>query len=431
MTSDSRLLSAHEASRLIAAGDLTSEALVSSCLERISARESQVQAWAWIDEDKALEEAKERDRQRPLSPLHGIPVGVKDIIDTAQIPTARGSAIYRDRVPNRDADCVASLRRAGAVILGKTVTTEFAASFPGPTRNPLNLNRTPGGSSSGSAAAVADWMVPLSIGSQTSGSIVRPASFCGVFGLKPTIGLWPTAGVQRLAPSLDTLGGFARDYRDLSLLFPHMGGTVMSPSARPGGDHVRIGFAQTPYWDECDPGSASLLLEFLDSLLRSGVIDSEVELPGSFSDLAPAQLAIFGFESARELDKEYTDHNAELSDTLREWLERSRAIPMVQYREALELRMRAGLDMTQIWDSLDVLLTPAVKGEAPQSLSNTGDPLFCRAWTALGGPALALPLLKGPSCLPLGMQLVGPPGGEAKLFVAAKQLLERVATSNH
>lgn len=415
-------LSASAASVLMASGELTSETLISACLERISVREPEIQAWAWLDADVALNEARERDRERPRSPLHGIPIGIKDIVDTAQIPTARGSAVYADRIPPRDAACVAALRRAGAVILGKTVTTEFAASYPGPTRNPRNTSHTPGGSSSGSAAAVADQMVPLAIGSQTSGSIVRPAAFCGVYALKPTQGIWPTVGVQALAPTIDTLGVFARDPQDLSLVFPHMGGTTM-PVHIDSSAEVRIGFARTPYWDEQDRGSAQLILELVDSLRAAGTVDAETSLPSSFAGLVDAQLAIFGYESARELDTEYTQHRSTLSDVLRQWLEKCRTMPSEEYQRALEARMAAGLDMDPVWDRFDVLLTPAVKGEAPVSLANTGDPLFCRPWSTLGGPVLALPLLTGSGGLPLGLQLTGPPGSEAKLFAAARKLL--------
>jgi Asp-tRNA(Asn)/Glu-tRNA(Gln) amidotransferase A subunit family amidase len=241
---DAWRLSATEAARLLAARELSSEELVSSCFERIAAREPELRAWAWLDEEAALAQARSRDGEEPRGPLHGIPVGVKDVIDTADLPTAYGSPIYTGHQPARDADCVAWLREAGAVVLGKTVTTEFATYEPPPTVNPLDPARTPGGSSSGSAAAVAAGMVPLAYGTQTAGSVIRPASFCGVAGFKPSHGWRSTAGIKRLSARLDTLGLLARTVADTALL----GGF-----AAPSGER-RVAFCRTPWWDALEDG---------------------------------------------------------------------------------------------------------------------------------------------------------------------------------
>jgi Asp-tRNA(Asn)/Glu-tRNA(Gln) amidotransferase A subunit family amidase len=386
-------LSATEAARLLAARELSSQELVSSCLERIAAREPELRAWAHLDPEAALAAARERDREPSSGPLHGLPVGVKDVIDTADMPTAYGSPIYAGHRPERDADCVAWLREAGAVVLGKTVTTEFATYEPPPTVNPLDPARTPGGSSSGSAAAVAAGMVPLAYGTQTAGSVVRPASFCGVAGFKPSHGWRSTAGIKRLSERLDTLGLLARTVADAALL-----GGFATPS-REG----RVAFCRTPWWDRLEDGGRAALE---DAAVRLGA--EEVELPLEFAGLAAAQETVMAFDVARNLEPEWLSHREELSVAMRDYIERGRSVTEEEAREGAALGERCRSMLPDVFAGLDALLVPAALGEAPLRVDgHTGDPLLCRAWTFLGVPAISVPGLVGPAGMPVGVQLVG------------------------
>jgi amidase len=386
-------LSATEAARLLAARELSAEELVSSCLERIAAREPELRAWAHLDPEAALAAARERDREPSSGPLHGLPVGVKDVIDTADMPTAYGSPIYAGHRPERDADCVAWLREAGAVVLGKTVTTEFATYEPPPTVNPLDPARTPGGSSSGSAAAVAAGMVPLAYGTQTAGSVVRPASFCGVAGFKPSHGWRSTAGIKRLSERLDTLGLLARTVADAALL-----GGFATPS-REG----RVAFCRTPWWDRLEDGGRAALEE---AAVRLGA--EEVELPPEFAGLAAAQETVMAFDVARNLEPEWLSHRDELSVAMRDYIERGRSVTEEEAREGAAVGERCRSMLPDVFAGLDALLVPAALGEAPLRVEgHTGDPLLCRAWTFLGVPAISVPGLVGPAGMPVGVQLVG------------------------
>ena len=317
------MLSATDAARLIAARELSSEELVSACLARIVERESALRAWAHLDAEAALAQARERDAEPPRGPLHGIPVGVKDLIDTADMPTTYGSPIYAGHRPERDADCVAWLREAGAVVLGKTVTTEFATYQPPPTVNPHDPARTPGGSSSGSAAAVAAGMVPLAFGTQTAGSVIRPASFCGIAGFKPAHGWRSTAGIKRLSARLDTLGLLARSVEDVVLF----GGWDL-----PGGE-PRLAFARTPWWDDLEDGGRAAVE---DAAARLGA--TELELPPEFGGLAAAQEAVMAFDVARNLEPEWREHRDGLSDVMRDYLEGARAVTAEEAEAAVALR---------------------------------------------------------------------------------------------
>src|SRR5215213_2164178 len=308
---DSWRLSAIDAGRQLAARELSSVELVSACLDRIAAREPELRAWAHVDSEIALAEARERDEEERRGPLHGLPVGVKDVIDTADLPTAYASPIYAGHRPDRDADCVGWLREAGAVVLGKTVTTEFATYEPPPTVNPLDPARTPGGSSSGSAAAVTAGMVPLAYGTQTAGSVIRPASFCGVAGFKPAHGWRSTTGIKRLSERLDTLGLFGRSVADAALL----GGF-----AAPSGDG-RVAFCRTPWWDALEDGGRAAM-EQAAALVGA----EEVELPPEFGGLAAAQETVMAFDVARNLEPEWREHRDQLSGAMRDYLERARTV---------------------------------------------------------------------------------------------------------
>src|SRR5579864_3217579 len=306
-------LGTREAARRIAAGTLTAQALAEACLERIAAREGAVGAWAWLDPAQALAEARARDQAPVGGPLHGVPIGVKDNTDTADMPTAYGSRCYRGFRPAADAAGVALARAAGAVVLGKTETTEFAAMSPGKTRNPHNPAHTPGGSSSGSAAAVADRMVPLAFGTQTAGSILRPAAFCGVVGYKPSFGLIPRAGVKPLADSLDTVGTMARNVADAAFFAGILAGRpalreVAMPAAPP-----RFGLYRTPMWEEREPETERALDHARAALERAGAQIAEIAVPPEHRRLTAAQETIMGFESVRGLADERLRHGAELS----------------------------------------------------------------------------------------------------------------------
>ena len=388
------MLSATEASRLIAARELSSEELVRACLDRIAARDPELRAWAHVDAEAALAQARDRDGEPSRGPLHGIPVGVKDVIDTADLPTSYGSAIYEGHRPARDADCVAWLREAGAVVLGKTVTTEFATYEPPPTVNPLDPARTPGGSSSGSAAAVAAGMVPLALGTQTAGSVIRPASFCGIAGFKPAHGWRSTAGIKRLSERLDTLGLLARSVADAALL-----GGWAAPQPREG----RVAFCRTPWWDRLEEGARAPLE---DAAARLGA--DELELPPEFAGLAEAQETVMAFDVARNLEPEWREHRDGLSSALRDYLERAHGVSSEAAEAGVALAERCRTLLPDALGGFDALLVPGALGEAPlRTEGHTGDPLLCRAWTLLGVPAISVPGPVGPAGMPIGVQLVG------------------------
>jgi Asp-tRNA(Asn)/Glu-tRNA(Gln) amidotransferase A subunit family amidase len=425
--SDLTRLGAAEAARRIAAGEVTSVALVAACLERISERDDAVRAWAHIDAGAALAQARERDAApAPLGPLHGVPVGVKDIVDTADLPTECGTPIYAGRRPGRDAACVARLRAAGAVVIGKTVTTELAYFRPGKTRNPAAPDRTPGGSSSGSAAAVADSQAPLAIGSQTAGSVIRPAAYCGTLGFKPTRGLVDLTGVKALSAELDTLGWFAREVEDLELLglvlagaWPELGGGGDAPPA--------FAFARTPWWERADDDGHRAVEDAARRLEDGSARVRELDLPERFAALPEAQEQLMAFDMARSLAWELEHHAGELSDVLRALLERGQAIAREDAERAVALGAECRALLAEHLDEGEALLVPAVAGEPPPlDAGNTGDPLFCRAWTLLGVPALAVPAGTGASGAPIGVQLVAPAGADTALLGAGARAVRHL-----
>jgi Asp-tRNA(Asn)/Glu-tRNA(Gln) amidotransferase A subunit family amidase len=387
-------LTATEAARRIARGELTSEALVSACLERIGARDEKLRAWAFVDRDYALAQARSLDRGPRRGPLHGIALGVKDVIDTAELPTEYNSPIYRGHRPKADAACVMALKRAGGVILGKTATTEFANNHPAPTRNPHNLAHTPGGSSSGSAAAVADLMVPAALGTQTGGSVIRPAAYCGVAAIKPSFGAVNRAGLKMLSESLDTIGVFARSAEDLALVMEALAGFERRES--PTVEHPRVGICQTPRWQDADAATQANLDAAAKLLAQAGARVKPCDLPQGAADLFERHKVIMGYESARALAWEYTTHPDKISTTLKARLDEGWQVTRAEYDKMRETarRCRAGF-------------ADLMRGEAPEGLSSTGDPVFNRAWTLLGAPCVTVPFGSGPQGLPLGVQLVG------------------------
>jgi len=436
-------LSASDAARLIREGVISAEQLLEACLARVREVDAQVQAWAFLDPDHALAQARAADEWRlegrPIGPLHGVPVGVKDIFDTADMPTENGSTLYAGRTPSRDATAVTMLRAAGAVIMGKTVTTEFATQAPGKTRNPHDPERTPGGSSSGSAAAVAAGMVPLAIGSQTNGSVIRPAAFCGIFGFKPTHGLIPRHGMLRLSRTLDHVGLFARTVGDLALLAGQLVGyDERDPDTRP---RARIPFAEvaaeepplppmlafvkTPHWERADEETKEAFGELIEHL---GDRVEEVELFPSAAEVWHWHQTIMEAEMAANLEREWETGRDRLSESLRAQLERGREVRAIDYQRAVARIRPIHESFVELFEQrYDAILTPAAPGTAPKDLTSTGDPSFCTLWTLCGMPAVSLPLLQGANGLPLGVQLVGPRDGDARLLRTARWLAAAVA----
>ena len=408
------------AARDIARGTLRSLALVEACLERIEHRDADVRAWAHIDPDAARQAARRCDAEVPRGPLHGVPVGIKDIIDTADFPTERGSALFAGRRPGRDAECVARLREAGAILLGKTVTTEFAYFAPGPTANPHDPRHTPGGSSSGSAAAVADFQVPAALGTQTAGSVIRPASFNGVFGFKPTFGTFPIEGVLPLAPSLDTVGLFARFLDDVALLAGVLSGGPGEGEA--GLERPRVAFLKTPYAPAMDEAAAAALEGFAASLAAKGLDVAELESP-ALEGLAEHQNALLALEAGETLGPLVAADPDKVRPETRALLELGAAVP-AGFRDTLDAACAHARRFLEegVFARADVILTAAAPGAAPEGLAATGDPLFNRIWTLLGLPCLSLPFARGARGLPLGAQLVGARGADAQLLRAARAI---------
>ena len=421
---------ATELARELAAGETTAEAIARDCLERIEAREAEVGAWQVLEKDAVIAAAQALDQGPKRGPLFGIPVGVKDIIDTVDLPTSYGSSIYSNHRPGWDAACVALVKAAGGIVMGKTVTTEFAYFQPGKTANPHHPAHTPGGSSSGSAAAVADFMVPLAFGSQTAGSVIRPASFCGIVGFKPTRGWHSLAGVKALAHSLDTLGWFARCVADIALMRAVQLGekeapTLAPPDAPPDAP-PRIGLCRTYEWDEAEPATVTAVEEAAKALAAGGATVVEVQLPAAFAPLRLAQELLMDYEIARALAHEWTAHGPALSETLVQHLNTGAATTEADYLAAGALGRACRGELSQVFGQCDALLTASAPGEAPAGLDATGLPTFNRIWTFLGTPALNLPGATGPNGLPVGVQVVGQPGSDRNLLSVALWLEERL-----
>ena len=439
------MLTASEALLRIKQGLLTSEDLVSACLERIRQVEPTVQAWTYLDEDHAMAQARAADERRrsgeTIGTLNGVPVGIKDIIDTADMPTENGAALHKGRTPRDDAWVVSRLRGAGAVILGKTVTTECAYYSPGKTRNPWNPEHTPGGSSSGSAAAVAAQMAPVALGSQTNGSVIRPAAFCGVFGFKPTHGLIPRTGILQLSRTLDHVGVFARSLDDVALLAEELVGYhERDPDTHPRGRvpfrdisnedppiQPMFAFMKTPYWDRVDAEAKEAFGELLEAL---GDRAEEVDLLPSAVDGWAWQKTIMESDMAANLEREWSGGADKLSAQLRDLIERGRDTKAIDYQRVLRNRAPVIESFEDLFmERYDAILTPSAPGAAPKGLQSTGDPAFCTLWTLLGMPAISLPLLRAGNGLPIGVQLVGRRNFDARLLRTARWLARRLESA--
>lgn len=416
-----REMTATEIVRALTAGETTCEAVARAHLERIEACEAEVQAWEYLDADHVLAQARMLDQGGVRGPLHGVPFGVKDIIDTHDMPTAYGSPIYQGHQPASDAACVALARQAGGVVMGKTVTTEFANVHPGKTRHPQDPTRTPGGSSSGSAAAVAAGMVPLALGTQTTASTIRPASFCGIVGYRPTYGDVRCVGVKEAAGSLDTVGLMARSIDDIALFRDVLLGITPEPLPIPPETPPRIGLCRTHVWSRLEPSTAKLLEDGADCLAKAGATVEELSLPSYFEDIAEVHGAISSFEFSRNFTFEITHHWEQISQTLRHGrLAHGRACTFAQYREARILADTWRRHLDDILAPYDILLTPGATGEAPIGLDSTGDPSLCTLWTTMHVPAITLPVFTGPNGLPIGAQLIAPRYADRHLLLMAQ-----------
>lgn len=439
--SGGHLMTAAESVAAVCAGEITSEELVRDCIEHISGIEDTVGAWAHFDPEYSLQQAREADRFRQtghvVGPLHGVPVGVKDIFNTRDMPTEYGCSLHAGHQPDHDAPVIEYLRAAGAIIMGKTVTTEMAVYSPGKTRNPHDPNRTPGGSSSGSAAAVAAGMVPVAVGTQTNGSVIRPASYCGVYGFKPSFGLISRTGVLRQSQPLDQIGVFARTLEDTALIAEAMmvfeaKDPDMQPRMHPALSQVlkteppvppKLAFIRTAVWDQADDdvhsGFEELVEHFGDRIV-------EVQLPPEFDQVIDIHRTIMESDLALNFDREYRHGKDTLSDVLRQMIERGQKNTAVEYHQALAAVPGLRRKLSYILSEYDAIVTPATTGEAPVGLESTGSPVFCTLWTLCGLPAITVPAMQGSNGMPLGVQMVADRGEDARLLRTARWFTETI-----
>lgn len=422
---DLHLKSASELSKLLECKQVSCVQITQACLGRISEREADVGAWSFIDPEIALQQAADRDREPRRSAIHGIPIAVKDVIETADMPTEMGSRFYRGHRPVADAACVAKLREAGAVILGKTTTSEFAGSSAPATRNPLDLGRTPGGSSSGSAAAVADFMVPLALGTQTGGSVLRPASFCGIVGFKPTYGLFSTAGIKQAAASFDTLGFMGRTVTDVEMVNRALSRDDPLPFAMSG--PPKIGVCRTPLWDSLSNAASQGFSAAIARAIRAGATVKDIDWPYWLESLPLERSIINSYERREALTYELNVGREQLSRQTIEVCERGALITIDQYKRAKRIVGSSRSWVNELFDDCDVLLTPCVRDVAPEGLEHTGDPALQEVWTALHLPTISVPAIKNPQGLPIGVQLVGNFYDDRRLLALGRWLLAALA----
>lgn len=415
------LLSATQAAEKIASGETTSLAIVEDCLARIAARESDIRAWAFIDPEMARRQARARDQELRRSAFHGLPIGIKDIFDTFDMPTAYGSPIYQGYRPVADTAIVGLLRRAGLVILGKCATTEFASPVPVGVKNPHDFGRSPGVSSSGSAAAVADTMVPISVGSQTGGSTILPAAFCGVFGFKASLTGIDRGGIRHLRPGLDTIGLFARDLRDIATLQSIV--TGVSPAAPPAElKGIRIGVCRTLNWHQALPEAVDALEQTAKNLKTRGALVHEADMPDVFTDIEDSFRVISSVEGARALAAEARDHFDQLNHWVQAGQKAANQIDQAQFDKAEMHVIACMAAMAEIFASCDVILTPSTCGEATTDLTGISNSAFNRTWTLLQGPCVNIPAYRGPTGMPVGVQIVGPVGSDRRTLAFAQTI---------
>lgn len=419
---DLESLSATQAIRALSKREIKATDLLLSCLDRIGQRESIVKAWTSLGKENALLRAKQLDKGAFAGILHGLPIGVKDLYDTYDLPTSYGSPIYADHYPATDAVSVALMRQAGGIILGKTTTTEFASFKSSATTNPLDLKHTPGGSSSGSAAAVADYMVPLATGSQTAGSIIRPASYCGIVGFKPSFGKIAVAGVKCLAPSLDTLGCFGKTIEDVGLAVAAMSGDHRLAKIESLHNKPRMAVCKTSSWSAAQKETATALrvARHTAEMIAKGTV-GDLKLPKACDGLTQAQSRIMPSEMSRSLLFERVHYAKKLSAQLSKQLSDGAEISYEQYAKDLQLANKAKAAVAELFSGeIDILIAPSAMGEAPLLKDGTGNPIFCREWTLLGLPCININVGAGPNGLPVGIQLIAGPGKDHFLLSAAR-----------
>ena len=429
-------LSLCDAVERLRAGTLTCADYTAALMARTESLEKTLHAFAWLDRERAFSAAHAADARRAAGAksgrLHGVPIGVKDIFVTAGIPTGMGSPAFDDYVPEKSAAMVVRAESQGAFTFGKTVTAELAYFTPGPTRNPWNPAHTPGGSSMGSAAAVAAGMLPLAFGTQTNGSVIRPAAFCGCVGFKPSEGTLATAGIQPFSPTLDQPGLFARSVEDVALAFaalregPEASRTEtwpLSPLVR----SPRLAAVRSPVWSQAEPAARQSFSESLARLRTAGAEVTEAELPAAFDKAHAVHRTIMAFEAARTLEALQSQQRAKLSAVLNRFLDEGHAIDAAAHAEALAQRQTLQAAFRPFLAGFDAIVTPPTRGEAPATLEHTGDPVFCTIWTLLGVPALSLPVGFGPQGLPLGLQIVGTLQDDAHLLRVARWVEQAVA----
>lgn len=407
-------LTASQARAAMDMGDISAGDLLAACRARIAERDGEVKAWCHLSNG---------DTPTGDGPLAGVPVGIKDIIDTADMPTTYGSEVYPDHQPAMDAACVALVRAAGGMVLGKTVSTEFAYFQPGKTANPYNLKHTPGGSSSGSAAAVADCMVPFAFGTQTGGSVIRPAAFCGVVGYKASYGAMPMHGIKALGHDLDSLGWFCRELADVHLMRAALVGAPTEVAAvKP-----KIGLCRTHEWDQADRDSQAAVLAAAKSLEAAGAEVIDLDLPALFGTLVAHQKIVMAQNAARDLAFEYNQHRDTMSKHIIALIEQGQGVDFATYQAAITATVAGRRALDGIFADVDVLLCPSAMGEAPKGLeAGTGDPVFNRMWTLLGSPCVNLPGHTGANGLPVGVQAVGALGQDERLLAHCAWMEQRI-----
>ena len=416
-------LSANEISERVTNGEITAEAVVRDCLARIEARENMVHAWTFLDADLALEQARAVDTRTNKGALAGVPFGVKDIIDTADMPTEMGSKIYRGHRPVADASCVAMLRAAGAVIMGKTVTCEFAGPVARETTNPHNPTHTPGGSSSGSAAAVADAMCAAAFGTQTGGSVLRPSSYCGIIGFKPSFGTINRAGIKFAAESLDTIGLHTRNIEDIELLLGILSGRIPAPP-RNHDAAPRIGVCRTYLWDNAEPETRAAIEDAASRLGAAGCVVDHVTLPTEFAELTQAREMVNDYERARSMADEWNSHREAISKRMQQSIVNGLTLTHEGYAAARRCIEGCVTKLDVVFEGYDALLTPTANGFAPEGLEQTGHHGFQSIWTMMGTPAITLPTHTAANGLPVGIQLVGRPGEDNPLLASARWVMD-------
>ena len=428
-------LGVREAQQAIATRHATAAAYTRSCLQRIWLMEEEVQAWQWLDHERAMELAELTDRRKnegqAASPLQGLPIGIKDIFDTRGIPTEMGSPLFKGNVPKASARVVEKLEQAGGFVMGKTVTAEFAFLSPGKTRNPWNPTHTPGGSSSGSAAAVAAGFVPAALGTQTNGSIIRPAAFCGIVGFKPSQGTIANHGTLDYSPTLDQTGMFTRSVVDAAWLTSCIAEAQnpVSREIRALAEKPKLAAVRSPVWTRSEEAQRRIFADNVNKLRESGAEVVETELPAAFNQAHPCLRRIMVYEAAQFFRELQARSREKISAVLNEFLDEGSSISDLVYQDALRLRGQLQEDLSSFLKVFDAILTPPSNGEAPAALENTGDPSFCTIWTLCGVPAITVPTGLGPQGLPLGLQIVGGYRDDDKLLAIANWCEERLPFS--